>query len=419
MNRAMPTSAARPGAAGSEERRSSHRGRPLEPDQEYLELTVARARPVRLRYVTDGTRWYVVPSRGDVGWYAAAVRAGAARVRPAGGVEVECAATRVFRSEELERVRSLVRAKYGDAALARWFAGIARALALCPGERPTPPSPDELLRDEFDSAAPTYDDSVATHPIDRYLKRRVADRLTVLLDPFDPLLEIGPGTGYHTLRLRDAGHRLLAVDVSSRMLEVLRRRAHEGRYRTAGLETLCGRLGDLEALLSDRPDASFGGAFSAFGAFNLEPEIERAIPSLCRVIRPGGLLVFTSLNRPGASPVGWELAMGRPGAAFGRVSQVVAAGGLRYPLELHLRSPPAWDRLLAPGFRPLSREAVSVAAPPFDSDRLVRWLGSEGGRRAKDLDHRLSRLPGSWVAAEWVLLSYERIGRDPAHGSRG
>ncbi len=397
--------------------RSRAWGLPTRRRDDLLELKVAHGRPVRLRYAVDGPRLFVAPSRADADWFARAIRSGTARVRAIGGAEVECAATAVFRPEEIERVASLLREKYGDVAFARWFGRLSRALALEPGRPPVPVSPDELLRDEFDSVAPFYEDSIGAHGIDRYLKVRVAERLGLLFEGLDPLLEIGPGTGYHTLRLRKAGHHLFAVDVSPRMLEELGRRA-AGKGGGAGLETRVGRFRDLEALLSDLPDGAFAGGFSAFGAFNLEPEIDRAIPSLYRLLRPGGRLAFTSLNRPGVSPLGWELAMGRPGAAFRRVSEVVEAGGIRYPLELYLRSPSAWDRLLAPGFRPLSREAVSVAAPPFDSDRLVRWVGTRGGERAKALDGRLSRWPGSWVAAEWVLLTYERTGRDPPHGHR-
>jgi SAM-dependent methyltransferase len=374
-----------------------------------VELSVGDSAPVILRFVEDGGLLYVLPSEGEAGWFSRAMRAGGVRIRWKDGHQEIAAAEVLYEPKEIERLHELFRAKYGNTSWRTYFAQSRRALALDRRRPPAPRSHDQALRDEFDSAAPAYDESVERKPVERYLKERAVRMFILALDRFDPLLEIGPGTGFHTLPLLKAGHRVLAVDVSEGMLDRLRRRAAALDLAEL-LETRSGRLGDLGRILSDRPAGSFGGAFSAFGAFNLEADLGPSAIALARLVRPGGRLIFASLNRPGLAPVLWELATGRPSAAGRRLGEVIPENGIRYPLELFLRTPSAWDRLFHPSFHRTRTEAVSVLAPPFDSDRALSFFGVEGARRIRSLDERLTRLPGAWVAAEWVTLVYERTG---------
>jgi ubiquinone/menaquinone biosynthesis C-methylase UbiE len=350
-----------------------------------------------------------MPSAGNVAWFSGAVRSGRARLRLPDGRALECATELVRRPDEVARIRELFGTKYGGAVCERYFADSVRALILDPTRAPVPPSPEERIRAEFDAVAPSYDSAVARQPLERYLKDRAATWFERDLLGLDPLLEIGPGTGYHTLRLLAAGHRVLGVDLSRGMIEQLERSARE-KGIASRLEARAGRLRDLAHLLSDVPDAAFDGIYSAFGAFNLEERLDAAVPTLARVVRAGGRLSFTALNRPGLSPMLWDLALGRPGAAFRRTSEVIPRGGVRYPLELFVRTPTEWDRLLSGHFTRERLAPVSIVAPPFESDRLVRFLGGPGIARARRLDDWLSARPGSWAAAEWLYLSYRRLG---------
>jgi len=364
---------------------------------------------VTLRFVEDGGILYVLPSEGEAGWFSRAMRAGGVRIRWSDGLQETAAANVVYEPEEVERLHALFRSKYGDRAWRTYFAQSHRALAIDRRRPLAPRSREEAIREEFDSVAPTYDESVDRKPIERYLKERAARMFGRALERLDPLLEIGPGTGYHTLPLLKTGHRVLAVDLSEGMLERLRRHAITQGVSDL-LETRRGRLGELGRILSDRPAGSFGGVFSAFGAFNLEADLGPAAIVLARLVRPGGRLIFTFLNRPGLVPLAWELAMGRPAAAGRRLGESIPPNEIRYPLELFLRTPSAWDRVFGASFRRTRTEAVSVLAPPFDSDRALSFFGEDGARRVRSLDERLVRLPRAWVAAEWVTLTYERAG---------
>ncbi len=380
-----------------------------------LELrTDGRRAPVRLLFVEDRGGWSVVPSVRDAEWFSRAVRDGGVTVRPPGGAEQVCRTEVVPAGPEFERVRRLFQEKYGASIWPSYFGRATLALALDPSHPPAPPSPDRRLVEEFDAAAGGYDAGVASRPVERYLKERVAEVVERAFVDEDPILEVGPGTGFHTLRLLDAGHRVLAVDVSRKMLERLQRHAAE-RGSDGRLEVREGRLRDLSALLADRPPGAFGGAFSAFGPFNLEPELREACAALTRLVGPKGHLIFTSLNRPGLFPMVWEIASGSLSGAFRRTAAMIPVGGVRYPLSLYVPTIKGWDTSLSPGFRREAVGAVSVLAPPFDSERSIRWLGTRGLSRLGRLDRRLAGIPGSWVGAEWILLRYVRGDRSDVH----
>lgn len=100
-------------------------------------------------------------------------------------------------------------------------------------------------------------------------------------DPPDPLdvLDLGCGTGKGTRTLADAGHRVIAVDPSDGMLDVLRASLSEGQrvqVLRGGAEELPLEDGSVDAIV-------------CLQAWHwVKPET--AGPECARVLRPGGLL---------------------------------------------------------------------------------------------------------------------------------
>lgn len=373
-----------------------------------VELSAGSASAVRLLFVEETDHVYVIPTESPSGWYTAAIRERSCRLRWPDGREATCSTSMLVDPVALQRLRVLFSSKYGDAVWADYFEGRREALRIDLGRAPTPPTELERTRGEFDALASGYAAGVARTPFERYLKDRTCELALAEFSDRDPVLEIGPGAGYHTLPLLAAGHTVVAVDVSERMLEQLRAAA-EGAGTSGRLVTKAARLSALSSALADLPDGHFGAAFSAFGAFNLEPELGPAVHELRRVIRPGGRLAFTSLNRPGVAPLLWDLLTGRPSAAGHRLNERVPPGRVRYPLELHLRSPGDWDRTLSDGFARNSARAVAVLTPPFESARIVRFLGARGAGRAQRWDAYLASRTFGWIAAEWLFLTYDRV----------
>ncbi|MCI4365984.1 MAG: class I SAM-dependent methyltransferase, partial [Thermoplasmata archaeon] len=278
-----------------------------------------------------------------------------------------------------------MREKYGDEVFSRYFGSRSKVVHLVPGGIVSARSPPELLQQEFDADAAGYTEGVRSNPIELYLKETSRDRLVEAFRSSGALLEIGAGTGFETLPLLSAGHPVTVVDLSTRMLALLTERARAAGF---GEKLTCrvGRLSQLGEAAKEFDTGTIGGAYSTFGAFNLESDLGTAPTALARMLRPGARMIFTTLNRPGAFPVVWEFALGNRSGAFRRAGRVLPSGSIRYPLTVFPRNPSYWDRALAPSFRRVATLPVSVAAPPFESPRLVRWLGRVGGSRARRWD---------------------------------
>jgi len=91
------------------------------------------------------------------------------------------------------------------------------------------------------------------------------------------VIEVGPGPGELSERIqRELGARVVAVDISERMVELTRVR---------GVEAV---VGDVQELPFS--DGSFDCAVAAWMLYHV-PDVERGIGELARVLRPGGHLV--------------------------------------------------------------------------------------------------------------------------------
>ena len=124
--------------------------------------------------------------------------------------------------------------------------------------------------------APIYDALVG--PLASRPRRRVMTALE--LRPGDRLVIPGCGTGLD-LPLLPEGVRVVALDLSSEMLERARRKRTRARVEL--------RLGDAMAL--DLPEASFDAALLNL-IVAVAPDGARVITEALRVLRPGGRMVI-------------------------------------------------------------------------------------------------------------------------------
>lgn len=106
--------------------------------------------------------------------------------------------------------------------------------------------------------------------------------LATVRDAGGLVLEIGCGSGLLTKHLVDAGHRVLATDASAAMVDLARRHA-------PGVEELRElRLPDDEVPPADAI-VSVGHPLSYLDS---EEQLDAALASLARALRPGGLIAF-------------------------------------------------------------------------------------------------------------------------------
>lgn len=142
----------------------------------------------------------------------------------------------------------------------------------------------QALRRAFDRAAASYDDYAV-------LQREVADRLIERLDYIkcDPrlILDLGAGTGYcsRALAKRYKKARVLGFDLAASMLQQARTRSgwfNREHYAAADAEQL--------PLADNSVDMVFSSLTFQWC------DMARTFAEIRRVLRPGGLLMFTSFG---------------------------------------------------------------------------------------------------------------------------
>jgi len=149
------------------------------------------------------------------------------------------------------------------------------------------------VRTFYDGLAPTYDSEVARGGISRIRRleeRVIQHHLTRLMHPDARVLELGAGSGHHTVSLAKQAARVLAVDISPEMLRRL-----EAKAKQSGLTNIATRAGDLSDLDLDRE-----GPFDlicAFSVFEYVADLPRLLDKLTPLLAPGGALLFTTAHR--------------------------------------------------------------------------------------------------------------------------
>ncbi|MCI4330625.1 MAG: class I SAM-dependent methyltransferase [Thermoplasmata archaeon] len=350
---------------------------------------------------------YVVPAAVRTPWASAALRRGAATITLPRGSPAQASAVLVLDPLEVEAVQQQFRRMHGEVVWARYFEGRPKVIALRPESPGAPRSEFELIRAEFDAVAPGYARAVSSDPNDSYLRERSIARLRTLFQGRDPILEIGCGTGSETIPLLNGGHRIVAVDISTGMLAQLRHRAAEVGAEDR-LTTIEGRLADLGGAIGSLGAGAFAGAFSTFGAFNLERDLHSVGPALAKALVPGAPLFLGVLNRHALMPLVAAVGGGHWRELTARLRNPIPADSSRFPLDVYALRPAQVSRLLGADFRLEASEAASVFSPPDDLPRLRKAVGARGKLALRRLDHRLSRTRVGVELAEWQFLTYRR-----------
>jgi ubiquinone/menaquinone biosynthesis C-methylase UbiE len=120
----------------------------------------------------------------------------------------------------------------------------------------------------------------------RFLSRPVSRMLELSVDAArgkQRVLEVAAGTGLLTTAIAPVVGELIATDYATEMLSRL-----DARARQANLRNVVCEQADLAALPYE--PSSFDAVFAA-NVLHLVPDLDQALASLRRVLRPGGLLV--------------------------------------------------------------------------------------------------------------------------------
>ncbi len=224
----------------------------------------------------------------------------------------------------------------------------------------------------FDAHAPIYDENVFT-------KNTISEVDFLLeelsLQPGGSILDIGCGTGRHSIELAKRGYRVTGLDLSSEMLAKAADAA-----RAAGVNVEWIQSDATRFLLSRKYDSAICLCEGAFGLLGqADDPIEQPLSILCNVsrsLKPQARAVFTVLN---------AAAMLRKytnkDVAEGRFDPLTMVESSEYPPREGLPPIAVRERAFVPTELILLFRLAGLSA-------LSMWGGTAGnwGRRALDLD---------------------------------
>ena len=262
----------------------------------------------------------------------------------------------------------------------------------------------------FDAAAARYDADEEGNPVLAHMRGRAFRALTTAFARGSRLLELGSGTGTEAARLvREHQCRVALLDPSAHLLA----RATT-KVRAAGAEGLLGAhvlaAHDVRALVSIYGPSSFDGAYSSFGPLNCEPSLDPVALGLASLVRPGGSLVVSIINRWCPFEVGWFSLHGQWREArrrWGGPVQAAAYPGGPKDVRTFYYSRGAVVEAFGPHFRLDGVEALPLLLPPPYLDFLVTRfprLFDVAGR----LEPWAARLPVLHDLGDHVLVRMRR-----------
>ncbi len=263
--------------------------------------------------------------------------------------------------------------KYGEAEVRRRYWGQTTFVKIdLLGSREE--DYDELVYSDleaaFDGVADTYDEHIMGNAMNLWLRNRSVAVMSRLFKPGDTVVEVGCGTGTETLSLARMGIRVIASDISSKMLQVLVRKSDAEGLRNMVMPVHC-RPYELSEKINGLGLGQVDGGYSTYGAVNTEPRLEDMLAALHGSIKEDGALVLGVWNRFCAYEMGGYLLRMRPRMAMARLRNPVPVGKSRFCVTTNSFSVGDMARSVSPWFRPEEVLGVEILLPPSN---LVRYL---------------------------------------------
>ena len=347
---------------------------------EYIRLetvgrTSGRAHSVLVRFITIDGRIVIFPqSQGKQDWVA--------NIRQTHKVNVYWAGRTITGTASVRQVAGLkdpllgiFTRKYGQAEVRKRYWGQLKYIEIeVTSQSEAAADYTDLVYAEleaaFDGVAEHYDGHIMGNPMNLWLRNRSVYHLLKAFGKGDVVLEVGCGTGTETLSLARAGIRVIASDISSKMLGVLARKAAD-----AGLEDFVtpihARHDTLVSKLREMGIEKVDGAYSTYGAVNTDPRLQLFFKDLNAIIKPGGTLVLGVWNKYCLyEMLGYAMRM-RPSMVVARLRNPVPVGKSRFCVASDAYSVGDLDKVISPYFRLTKVFGVEIFLPPSN---LTRYL---------------------------------------------
>jgi ubiquinone/menaquinone biosynthesis C-methylase UbiE len=272
------------------------------------------------------------------------------------------------------------------------------------------PSSEELVDSStaYNRFAEQYDALLSENRINRYMRQQVMREHLGAFHEGDRLLEIGCGTGDEALALASKGCEVVAIDPSEEMLKLGKEKASRSSFGHR-VTFLKGYGRDIARLLGELGDASFHGAYSSF-SLSYERDLNQVRDSLARLLKPGGSLIVTLMNRLCATEFAIATVALHPSLAGRRLSPIIAHKVGAVSTEVFSRTVAEVKRVFARFFDLREVRALPAALPPPYLNRIVRRFPSMIDMLEK-IDPASGRLPLVRYLGDHSLFKFRRTGR--------
>jgi SAM-dependent methyltransferase len=364
---------------------------------DHLWVLLRRGR-IPLAFVQGPSEVYLIEQYRS-SWSAELLRTGHAVLQFLDGTEVHGTVDLVTDPAQRRALLQEFESKYGPERIGQWFPRVGRYLRVRIHPAPGLPSDQywDWLRQEFDSIAEDYDSHIFGNPINRYLRQRSVALLRSLFPVRSRLLEIGCGSGTETLELLREGREIVAVDISPRMVEIVKEKVRREGLSEAFQTRVCAAR-DLSRLVPELGPGSFEGAYSTYGALNCEPHLRPVGRAVADLLPAGRAFVAGVYNK-------WCLfegftypLVGRIAKPFSRLMSPIPVGHSRFCIDTYAWSLHEFSRAIGPEFSVESVEGAVIVLPPSDLARYRTVLGPGPGRWER---------ADTWLGRRWP---FNRLG---------
>jgi ubiquinone/menaquinone biosynthesis C-methylase UbiE len=262
----------------------------------------------------------------------------------------------------------------------------------------TRPRPSQTY---WNTVAETYDQVFPHTLIGRAQRDVVWQELGRVFHPGQRILELNCGTGVDAVHLVESRVRVLACDISPRMIEIARRRLSSTHFeKLAEFRVL--PTEDIAVLADEAP---FDGVFSNFSGLNHVGDLCAVARDLARLLNPGARAVFCMAGRYAALEMAWYLAHGNVRKAMRRLTRLTDDVTLR----VHYPSVGTMAQIFAPEFSLRKWRGIGVMLPSC-MEHVARRLPKVLGGLAT-ADRGLGCVPVLRGMADCILLQFERVER--------
>jgi ubiquinone/menaquinone biosynthesis C-methylase UbiE len=267
-----------------------------------------------LRYARLNGSFFVLASSASSDWVLNALAQEKCKAK-IGEVVYEVTANTATPLEKTQVLEGFSR-KYGTRVLDQWYENTQACLRLEPlgpssirgvvrGENEALVSFREWknqgnnyyqsVRDAFDSASEEYDYTISHNYINSWIRKRSINELHRVANASDVLLEIGCGTGSEAIQVSRHVKRIVATDISEKMLDLFERKVKAKRldHKIIAAKARASEISTVKELL---PEGSVRVAYSFNGALNCEPDIHDVPGELAKVVREDGYFLCSIRN---------------------------------------------------------------------------------------------------------------------------